>query len=344
MPTIRDGQRRGADLAPLDFDLLLAHALRRPKAFLYTHPEYRLNRRERWRLAYGLFRYRRGWSIAAITHRKEFYGLDFYVNRHVLIPRPETELIVDEVIRELTDYVELQNARSVIPSEAERSRGISYGDERDSSTPPTKSGSVGMTEENRFVTQDNAKSRMKNREIMLIDVGTGSGCIPIAIMKASNYKNIKTIAVDNSRAALRVARRNARTHRVPINFLRGNLLTPIISYLQTNKLTGRRIIITANLPYLTPQEFAAEPSIKKEPRHALVADKNGLALYEKLLKQIQSLLPANTCSLQTFLEISPTQSSAITNLFHQLLPQATVEIKTDLAGRDRVVKITVPNC
>ncbi len=277
-------------ISRLDAEILFAHAIKKPKEFLYTYPEYKLALLERLRLAYFLFLYKRGYSVAAITHHKEFYGLDFYVNQHTLIPRPETELIVEEAIKTILD----------------------------------------------------TKYQILNTT--LIDIGTGSGCILIAILsslKQFNNLTIKPFAIDISHPALRVARKNARTHNVFINFFHGNLLKPLLKNYELRTLNSELIIITTNLPYLTAKQFDSEPSIQREPRSALVANNGGLALYEKLLRQTQSLCLMLRVSCYVFLEIDPSQSSHIISLIKKYLPQSSIEIKTDLAGRDRMVKISL---
>ena len=95
-PSIKDLHAKLEHSLPsLDSGLILAHALRRPKEFIYTHPEYRPSLLERWRLWRYILRRKRGEPIAYLTHHKEFYGLDFFVNAHTLIPRPETERLVE---------------------------------------------------------------------------------------------------------------------------------------------------------------------------------------------------------------------------------------------------------
>lgn len=314
MFTIKTLQTNHQALPTLDFLLFLAHATGRPKEWLLANPNYRLSPIAYLRLCYYLWRYGRGYSVAAITGHKEFFGLDFYVNRRVLVPRPETEVIVEEVIEKIK----------------------------------------------------NQELGIMDKPLMLIDVGTGSGCIPIAILKSittnnqSTNKPITTFATDISRPALRVAAQNAKRHGVNITWLHGNLLEPLLSphKLTTLQLTTyNSVIITANLPYLTAAEFAGEPSIRREPRLALVADAaNGLSLYEKLLQQIQRMtldfglwtlstndqsLKSKDQSLTVLLEINPPQSASITALVKKYLPAAVVEIKPDRAGCSRMVKITV---
>ncbi len=278
--SISDLRKKYQTFPTLDFDLLLADTIKKPKEFLYSHPEYTLSLVEHIRLRYAIFLYKKGYSVAAIIGRKEFYGLDFLVNKHVLIPRPDTELMVDEAIKVLNHELET-----------------------------------------------------KNTNIIYIDVGTGSGCIPISIAK-NLPKPHPMYAIDNSNRALKVAKKNAKIHKVKINFLHGNLLAPILKN-KSSLGTPCFVTITANLPYLTEAQFKSEPSIQREPKNALVAQHNGLDLYIKLLNQIRKL--PDSCQMFLFLEIDPSQSEAITKILNKLLPKANVKIKKDLAGLDRLV-------
>src|SRR3989344_9530806 len=124
-------------LSVSDLDILLSSTLKKPKEFIFAHPEYPISIIQYLRFRWFIHRYRQGYSVAAITHHKEFFDLDFYVNRHTLIPRPETEMMVEEVVAKISN--------------------IHY-------------------------------------PISLIDVGTGSGCIPIAIAKQLNDGTIGQLA------------------------------------------------------------------------------------------------------------------------------------------------------
>lgn len=280
----------GKKIPALDASVLLAHALGKSREYLIVHDDAPIGLFVKLRYRFLVFRRRRGVPVAYLTKQKEFFGLAFFVNRHVLIPRPETELLVELAL-------------------------------------------------------DNMKAQMSSvkHELLLVDVGTGSGCIPIAILK--NAKNPagagmqevkKTIAIDSSRTALRVAKKNAAKHGVSIEFLHGNLLEP---FLRERKLETRdKVIITANLPYLTPKQYRDEPSIRHEPKSALVGGKTGLGLYEKLLKQLSSF----DCQMSAFFEIDPSQSDVMRSLVKKYLPKAAVEIKKDLCGRDRVISVALP--
>lgn len=286
-------------LDPHEAELLLAHTLGKPREFIVAHPEAKVGLFDYWKFKRLIHKRKKGVPIAYLTGYKEFYGLDFVVNRHVLIPRPETETLVDEII--------------------------------------------------------NHKSEIINQHTVFIDVGTGSGCIAIAVAKTigkiKRLEDYKIMGIDTSAKALKVARKNAEKHDVEIEFLHGNLLDPFLNNRttrlparQVEQLNNRTIFITANLPYLTDAQYHDEPTIQHEPKSALVAHDHGLSLYRELLQQIFELASKKIlkyCNIIILFEIDPSQSQQITALIYRLFPSAKVEIKKDLAGRDRVVCVNL---
>jgi len=273
----------------LDKEILLSHVIKKSREFLFANPDFEISFWQKIKFESLLRQRQKNIPIAYLIRHKEFFGLDFFVNKNVLVPRPDTELMVATAIAEINEQ------------------------------------------------------GTENKNILLIDVGTGTGCIPIAIRKSvlsanPNFK-METIAIDISKKALCVAKKNAKKHNVEIEFLHGNLIEPIFQ-LSELRTENTEIIITANLPYITEQQFKQEPSIQKEPKLALVADNEGLALYEELLKQIKQLLLTLDFRLLTMFEIDPTQTDKIKIMIKKYLPEANIEIKKDLAGLDRLVIIT----
>ena len=277
-----------------EVDILIAHILKVKKEFTITHPEYKISKLKYYKIKHLISKRTKGIPIAYLTGHKEFFGLDFLVNKHTLIPRPETELIVEAVLKKFPLLL-----------------GEGQGE----------------------VARQSKK--------ILIDIGTGSGCIPISILKSSSLQSsILTYGIDISKKALKIANKNAKKYNVDITFLHGNLLEPII---KTSSLSfvPCSLIITANLPYLTQEQFNGESSIQHEPHSALVAEDNGLKLYKELLDQIKQLLTTYNLSLTTFFEIDPSQTDRLSNYIQKIFPNSNIETIKDGMGNDRIIHLTI---
>jgi release factor glutamine methyltransferase len=274
------------DLPRYEHELLLARTLQKSHTYILAHPEHRLSWRARLRYRYYIWKRRRGYSIASITGHKAFYGLDFIVNKHTLIPRPETELMVELA------YAEIQDA--LVKGE---------------------------------------------KNIVLIDVGTGSGCIPIAIHKNVPAHSCTIFAIDISRRALAVAKKNAQKHTVNMICVHGNLLEPMHTFFDTRIPSS--LIITANLPYLTQEQFDTEPSIQKEPRRALVANDGGLMLYKQLLEHIATLAVRYKTRITLYMEIDPSQAHTLHAYCAKKFPYSRLCVAHDLQKHPRIISLHV---
>jgi release factor glutamine methyltransferase len=272
--------------ARLDVETLLCFVLDKEKEFLFTYPKTKLNLSQSGRLNKAIKLRIKGVPIAHIVGHKEFYGYDFFVNKNVLVPRPETELIVEEALQQL---------------------------------------------------------KITNYKLQIIDIGTGSACIPITI--ANELKNNSTIfnnltitAIDISKKALFIAKKNANLHQLndKIKFFEGNLLEPVLPIF--NQENGKKCIITANLPYLTPEQVKKSPTIQQEPILALVAGNDGLQYYRELFEQISTV--QDKLKYTILCEIDDSQSENISELIKEKLKNVKIEIKKDLAGLRRLVIIT----
>lgn len=172
---------------------------------------------------------------------------------------------------------------------------------------------------------------------LIIDIGTGSGCIPIAIAKNLKLEQKNIFAIDISQKALKIAKQNTKRHKLAkkIKFLQGNLLEPIASDLKEKKYSP--VIITANLPYLPIKIYKVSSlDVKKyEPKNALVGGGDGLKYYKDLFAQIKKL----DLDAIVLCEIDPPQKKEIKNLINKYFSKAKVQIKKDLAGLERLVII-----
>lgn len=222
-----------SDSPRLDAELLLAHVLKKPKSFLIAHDEQRIYSLNFWLFRRLIRKRKQGIPIAYLIGHKEFFMLDFKVNRHVLVPRPDTETLVESVITYL--------------------RAL------------------------------NPELRAKS---LLLDVGTGSGCIPISVLKS--VPGLTAVATDLSWRALRVAKQNTRRNAVGdrIQFVWSDLLSSV----DPTEFEGSEVVLTANLPYL-PDKIAMSPDLKFEPSLALYGGGDGIQLYKKFVQQIKSIKP-----------------------------------------------------
>ena len=280
--TIRDATQQ-ISISVLDAELLLAYILQTSRTALKAHPERTLTWSQLLRFFWYVHKRKNNVPLAYITGTKEFYGFEFEVNQHTLVPRPETEQMVELAISHIMNN--------------------------------------------------------ESQNILLIDIGTGSGCIPISVAKTCRSTNIQLGASDISKKTIKIAKRNANTLNADITFQTGNLLAPWIHEIAKE---WSQLIITANLPYITEEQWREEPSIKKEPKSALVADESGLALYRELLEQLQHILsPTLSVPITLYFEIDPDQTPRITPLVETYFTHADTCIHADLSGLARIVEIHI---
>lgn len=188
---------------------------------------------------------------------QDFYGRDFLITSDVLIPRPETEQIVDAVLN--------LAGKSYLPGVKPSPRKIP-------------------------------------KSPIILDVGTGSGCIAITIALALPEATV--YATDISEPALKVAQKNADKHSTPITLIISHLLDKV----NTGTIPTPDIIV-ANLPYVDPDwDWIDKKALEKEPPIALYADDHGLALIKQLINEASVLkipyliLEADPCQHATIIE------------------------------------------
>lgn len=250
-----------------EVDSILSLALHKNLEYLYKNPDKKISLGTRKKFAKLIALRLQHWPLAYLRKNKDFFGLNFIVNRHTLIPRPDSELLVEEALKYLKD----------------------------------------------------ASQKPK-----ILDMGTGSGCLIISLAKNTMGE---FFASDLKKSALKIAKLNARKNKVKINFILSNLFT---------KIPEQNFdLILANLPYLTQKQMS-EPSIKKEPRSALVSGLDGLDHYRKFFLQVTKYLNKKFCIL---LEMDPSQAIELKNLSQQYFPQSKIEILSDLNQQNRLIKI-----
>ena len=214
--------------------------------------------------------------IQYITGEAWFYGLRFEVNENTLIPRPETEELVEWIV-------------------------------------------------------DGQKTKDKRQKVSILDIGTGSGCIPITIKK--EIPNALVSAIDVSEKALEMARKNAIDNEVEVNFILQNIL-------ESESLIEKYDIIVSNPPYVRNLE---KQEIKKnvldyEPHLALfVEDTDALLFYRKIAQLALSGLAPNG---KLFFEINQYLGKETIELLENL-GFKNIELRKDFVGNDRMICCTI---
>ena len=210
--------------------------------------------------------------IQYITGEAWFYGLRFEVNENTLIPRPETEELVEWII-------------------------------------------------------ESQKSKVKSQEVSILDIGTGSGCIPISLKK--EIPNAIVSAIDVSEKALEMAQKNALSNEVEVNFMLKNIL-------ETESLDEKYDIIVSNPPYVRNLE---KQEIKKnvldyEPHLALfVEDTDPLLFYRKIAQLALTGLAPNG---KLFFEINQYLGKETVELLENL-GFKNIQLRKDFVGNDRMI-------
>lgn len=239
--------------------------------------------------------------LQQILGSQEFMGLDFFVNEHVLIPRQDTETLVELVLKE------------------QQGKQLEGQQKKQQEQQP---------EEQQKKQRGQQPEEQPGKPRKLLDLCTGSGCIAISLAVKGGFESVT--ATDLSEEALKVAERNARTHQVPIRFFQGDLFSALP---QSEVKTFD--IITSNPPYIPTAVIATlEPEVREhEPMMALDGTEDGLKFYRQIAKEAGSWLKPGG---SIYLEIGYDQGEAVSGLLEDA-GFTNVRVVKDLPGKDRVV-------
>jgi len=290
------------DDALLEAELLLMHLLGVDRAHLYVRLEDELLPDDEHALDRLIDRRLSREPMSYITGHREFFGQDFHVAPGVLIPRAESELLVEEAL----DLVERHRPDSLHCSQG--FEGVETSGEE-------------LPAGHKLATLEKFQK--------IADIGTGCGAIAISLALRLPWATV--YATDISPRALEIAAINCERHRVQVHLLEGDLLDPLPEPVD---------IIIANLPYVRDEELGelgAEIRIY-EPRVALAGGRDGLDKVRQLLADApQKLRPGGVI----LLEIAPPQGPALTSWVKGLFPEAWIELLADLGGAARVLKVVL---
>jgi release factor glutamine methyltransferase len=314
--------KRGVEPPRLQAELLLAHLLKLPRMKLYLNFERVLTPMETDALREFVKRRGQREPLQHITGSTSFCGHEIAVNRHVLVPRPETEMLAEAGWQFLNRPAQELERRA-----------------------PSRLETTGFSEPAATVLGAPAA----------LDFGTGSGCIAIAL--AAKCPNAKIIATDISVEALALAKENAARNQVAerIEFLQGDGFAALESVGQASSLSpsssavssGSRTnetgwkpvlrfdLIISNPPYIPSAEIATlQPEVRDfDPRAALDGGADGLDFYRKLAAEAKPFLKPDG---KIMLEFGDGQAEAVKNIF-ETQKWIVEAVKEDYSQRARIL-------
>ncbi len=266
-------QREAANIA----DLVIEHVTGQRKIDRITNKNFLINDQQKEKLGRMTTDLLANKPIQYVLGEAWFMNMKLLVNEHVLIPRPETEELVDWIIRDVDKA------------------GI--------------------------------------KAVSLLDIGTGSGCIPITIKKMRDF--INTSAIDVSNDALAIAKTNSALQNTVINFQLINFLNET----EWNQL-GKYNIIVSNPPYIKSSEAKSmsDNVLNFEPHIALfVPDNDALIFYKNIAKFGMTHLKKDG---NIYAEINEALGEQVIRLF-ETYSYKNIELRKDMQGKDRMIKATI---
>jgi len=259
--------------ARLEAEVLVMNVMRMARQNIFGEQDTEVSEEQQAALDELLERRYNREPLAYLLGQREFYGINVMLTPAVLIPRPETEGLVEHAL-----FMALMG--------------------------------------------------MESTDLIIADVGTGSGAI--AINLAIHLPAAKIFAVDVADEVLDVAAFNIRAHGVSerVTLGIGDLLEPVPEPID---------LIVANLPYIPTDRISTlQPEVQQEPALALDGGPDGLDLIRRLLTQAESKLKNSGIIL---LEMDPAQIPVVQELAIQHFPEGSTSVEKDLAGMDRILTI-----
>ncbi len=289
---------KGIESPRLSAELLLSEILGLKRIELYTQHDKPVAKNELDKLHGLVKRAGQNEPVAYLVGKTEFYSMELLVTPNCLIPRPETELLVQRAVEFLRTHS--NDGRGTIEEGYDMNHPLSIV-------------------HNPSVT-------------MVCDLCTGCGCIAAAIAK--NFTNARIIATDICDSALAVAASNVEKHQLRdrITLLSGDLFEPIIPQLDKGKFD----LIVCNPPYVTADEYEKlDKNVKDyEPRLALFAGVDGLDIYRRIVERVDEFLKPDSALM---MEIGYAQGQAVKELLEQTGVFADIKIEKDFSNNDRIV-------
>lgn len=317
---IKELNKHSIEESTLKAKILLSYVLNIDKAYFMIHENEEVDSEKEKIYNIYLEDIIKGKPVQYITNKQEFMGLTFYVDENVLIPQPDTEILVEETIKEINRMIEkIQQNKSKDDLKQSKIEEQQYDD---------------------------------TSTIRILDLCTGSGAIAISIatylntllknkdiniyhrIETQNVKDLKfkIYATDISEKALEVAKKNAKMNQVEIHFIQSDMFQNMEEY-KKEKFD----IIVSNPPYIETNTIETlSPEVQYEPHLALDGGEDGLKFYRMIAQKGKNYVKENG---RILLEIGYNQQQSVVQLLKENNQYSNIKCIQDLAGNDRIIKI-----
>lgn len=234
--------------------VLLKYILKKDNVYIISNGSMAITQEKEKDLINNVNKLKNGYPLQYITHNQEFMGLNFYVDENVLIPQPDTEVLVENTIKQALEYSHENSSNDFQIQNA-------IANEHD----------------------DKLKNNESASNLRILDLCTGSGAIAISLKKY--LPNAEIFASDISKKALDIAKKNAKINKVQIKFIRSNMF---------ENIKEKFDIIVSNPPYIKTTEISKlSKQVQNEPTLALDGGHDGLDFYKIIAKEAQKYLNKN---------------------------------------------------
>ena len=290
-------------------ELLLEYTLKMSKTEIIINSEKEVPNDLEQKYIFYLDEVIAGKPVQYITHKQEFMKLDFYVDENVLIPQPDTEILVEEVLKIINlKILELKSIKE-------------------------NRNTINLKEKDNIKDMVGKRKTEENSELKILDLCTGSGAIAISLEKyLKNKFKTEIIASDVSKKAIEIAKRNAEENNAKVKL--------IISDMFENIKEKNFDIIVSNPPYIESRTITTlSKEVQNEPVLALDGGTDGLDFYRIIAKEAYKYIKSGGHIL---VEIGYNQKENVSNIFKETAQKYTgIKCIKDLNKQDRIIEMSV---
>ena len=290
-------------------ELLLEYTLKMSKTEIIINSEKEVPNDLEQKYIFYLDEVIAGKPVQYITHKQEFMKLDFYVDENVLIPQPDTEILVEEVLKIINlKILELKSIKE-------------------------NRNTINLKEKDNIKDMVGKRKTEENSELKILDLCTGSGAIAISLEKyLKNKFKTEIIASDVSKKAIEIAKRNAEENNAKVKL--------IISDMFENIKEKNFDIIVSNPPYIESRTITTlSKEVQNEPILALDGGTDGLDFYRIIAKEAYKYIKSGGHIL---VEIGYNQKENVSNIFKETAQKYTgIKCIKDLNKQDIIIEMSV---